>query len=99
MGNRILVLHRNDRIRNLIREMLQDAGYDVTPAPDRPTALARAASEHFDLIVVDRTLAGDLDGARFVERLHRSAAGTPIITSAPEAAWEPSPEWMAFAID
>ena len=99
MGNRILVVHRNARIRTLIREMLQDAGYDVTPAPDCPTALARAASDHFDLTVVDRTLTGDLDGARFVERLHRSAAGAPIITSAPEAAWESSPEWMAATID
>ena len=63
MQGKILVVHRNELILDVIQEMLQDIGYAVTLATDGHRALGKAMAGHFNLIIVNHTLTGNLDGA------------------------------------
>jgi DNA-binding response OmpR family regulator len=87
MEGRILVAHRNELILDVIQEMLQNVGYAATLTSDGHQALAKAMSEHYNLIIVDRNLAGEMDGVRLVERLRKYGIKTPIIGTAPETSW------------
>jgi two-component system chemotaxis response regulator CheY len=87
MEGRILVAHRNELILDVIQEMLQNVGYASTLTSDGNQALAKAMSEHYHLIIVDRNLAGEMDGIRLVERLRKYGVKTPIIGTAPETTW------------
>ena len=90
MAGKILVVHRNELILDVIQEMLQNTGYAVTQTTSGHRALSKAMSEHFQLIIVDRNLTEDLDGIRLVERLRKYGVRAPVIGTAPEDAWEPA---------
>ncbi len=87
MEGRILVAHRNELILDVIQEMLQNVGYAATLTSDGHQALAKAMSKHYHLIIVDRNLAGEMDGIRLVKRLRKYGVKTPIIGTAPETTW------------
>ena len=42
MAGRILVVHRNELVLDVIQEMLQEIGYTVVPVVDGRRALAKA---------------------------------------------------------
>jgi len=88
MEGRILVVHANELILDVVQEMLQNTGYAVTLATDGHRALSKAMSGRYNLIIVDRNLTGAPDGVRLVELLRRYGIRAPIIGTAPEAAWE-----------
>ena len=87
MQGKILVVHRNELILDVIREMLQDLGYTVTQAKDGHRALGKALSTHYHLIIVNHALNGSLDGGQLVERMKKYGVQTPIIGTAPDADW------------
>lgn len=87
MQGKILVVHRNELILDVIREMLQDLGYAVTQAKDGHRALGKALSTHYHLIIVNHALNGSLDGGQLVERMKKYGVQTPIIGTAPDADW------------
>ncbi len=99
MAGKILVVHRNELILDVIQEMLQNIGCAVTLATDGHQALAKALSEHFSLIIIDRNLTGDFDGVQLVERLRKYGIRTPIIGTAPETTWASSTESATQAVD
>lgn len=88
MQGKILVVHRNELILDVIRDMLQDLGYVVTQAKDGHRALGKALSTHFNLIIVNHALNGGLTGSQLVERMKKYGVRTPIIGTAPQAIWE-----------
>jgi len=87
MQGKILVVHRNELILDVIREMLQDLGYVVTQAKDGHRALGKALSAHYHLIIVNHALNGSLNGSQLVERMKKYGVQTPIIGTAPDADW------------
>lgn len=87
MQGKILVVHRNELILDVIREMLQDLGYSVTQAKDGHRALGKALSAHYNLIIVNHALNGSLNGSQLVERMKKYGVQTPIIGTAPDADW------------
>lgn len=87
MPGKILVVHRNELILDVIREMLQDLGYTVTQAKDGHRALGKALSAHYHLIIVNHALNGSLNGSQLVERMKKYGVQTPIIGTAPDADW------------
>ena len=92
MQGRILVVHRNELILDVVQEMLQDMGYAVTLSCDGHRALGKAMSSHFNLIIINHTLSGGLTGDQLVERMRKYGVQAPIIGTAPDAGWEQSPE-------
>ncbi|WP_027093689.1 response regulator transcription factor [Cohnella thermotolerans] len=77
MGNRILVVDDEERIRRLLRMYLEKEGYVIDEAEDGETALRKALQTDFDLIVLDLMLPG-MDGIEVCTRLRQSKA-TPVI--------------------
>ena len=84
---KILVVHKNELILDVIQEMLQDVGYAVTLTSDPQRALSKAIATRYNLIIVDRHLEGHYDGGRLVELLRKYGVSTPIIGTAPEGDW------------
>ena len=87
MQGKILVVHRNELILDVIREMLQDLGYVVTQAKDGHRALGKALSAHYHLIIVNHALNGSLNGSQLVERMKKYGVTAPIIGTAPDSDW------------
>ena len=101
MDGKILIVHRNQMVLDVIQEMLQNVGFATTLTTDGHQALAKALSEHYKLIIVDRNLSGSLDGMRLVERLRKYGVRSPIIGTSPEGTWQttegdPAPEVDRF---
>ena len=52
-GRRVLVVDDESGMRETLVDILEAAGYVVTPAPDGGEALAVASTHRFDVIVMD----------------------------------------------
>jgi two-component system phosphate regulon response regulator OmpR len=77
LSRHLLVVDDDDRIRNLLKEYLNRAGFRVTAAPDAAAARKLVASLDFDLLVLDVMMPGE-DGfslARWV----RGRQSTPVL--------------------
>ena len=87
MEGKILVVHRNELILDLIQEMLQDVGYAVALTSDPQRALSKAMAHSYEVIIIDRYLDGEFDGVRLVELLRKYGVQSPVIGTAPNADW------------
>jgi DNA-binding response OmpR family regulator len=76
--SRILVVEDDPALLAGLEDDLKFEGYSVETCTDGITALARARSTHFDLIVLDVMLPGK-DGLEICRELRRSAVRTPVI--------------------
>lgn len=76
-GRRILVVEDDRQTADLIALYFRHAGHHVAVEHDGRSALARARSEHFDLLILDRMLPG-ADGLEVCRALTREQ-GTPVI--------------------
>jgi CheY-like chemotaxis protein len=65
---RIMVVDDSATARDIFATYLRHAGFDVTEAPDGPTALANLESEPPDVIVLDLLLPG-MDGFEIMSRV------------------------------
>src|SRR3954470_7244161 len=76
----ILVVEDESAIRELLRLHLSLAGFDIEEIGDGASALDRARTERFDLIVMDLMLPG-LDGLTLCRALRAQGANvaTPIL--------------------
>lgn len=72
MSTRLLVVEDEEAIAEAVRARLASEGYDVRVAPDGPQALAAAATERPDLVVLDLMLPG-MDGLEVCRELQRDA--------------------------
>ncbi|MCC7497710.1 MAG: response regulator transcription factor [Bryobacterales bacterium] len=74
----LLVVEDEPQMAELLRQGLTEDGHVVTAAHNGLDALALAASEHFDAIVLDLMLPG-LDGLEVARRLRTAGCLTPIL--------------------
>jgi DNA-binding response OmpR family regulator len=74
---RILIVDDDPDIRELLRELLTRAGYDVDEAPDGRTALRSLYESPPALVVLDVTMP-DMDGYQTLERM-RDLSEVPVI--------------------
>jgi DNA-binding response OmpR family regulator len=77
MATRILVVEDDTDVRITLRLLLEDEGYDVIEAADGETAMARLASDHPALVLLDLKLP-NMSGFE-VCRAMRQAGDIPII--------------------
>jgi two-component system OmpR family response regulator len=75
---RILIVEDEEHLARLVAEVLGREGHAAETAFDGRTGLARALSEDFDLVVLDRMLP-DLDGIQVVKRLRAAELGVPVL--------------------
>jgi DNA-binding response OmpR family regulator len=77
MNQRILVVDDDPTVTEVVAGYLDRAGFAVDTAPDGPGALARAAANPPDLVVLDLMLPG-IDGLQVCRRL-REAGPVPVV--------------------
>lgn len=75
---RILIVEDEAHLAGLLVRVLGEEGYAAEACGDGRSALARALTESFDLLVVDRMLP-DLDGLQVVRRLRAAEVGVPVL--------------------
>ena len=94
-GKRVLLVEDDDAIRQLVRDLLSDAGYDVSEARSGNEGLQIAREVRPDLVILDR-LMPDGDGTAFALGYRRMPGPhAPIIAL---CAAREGPEWSR-AID
>ncbi len=74
----ILVVEDERRLAHLLRRVLLEERHIVDVAMDGPTGLERAASDTYDLIVLDLMLPG-LDGLEVCRRLRAARVAAPVL--------------------
>jgi CheY-like chemotaxis protein len=62
MAKKILIVDDNDINRELLERVLKRAGYSTCCAVDGPSGISAAKEERPDLILMDITLGGNMDG-------------------------------------
>jgi len=75
---RVLLVEDNERLRELTRKQLQDAGFAVDAVGDLAAADAAARTAIFDAIVLDLGLP-DGDGGDFLRALRAGGAAMPVL--------------------
>ena len=76
---RILLVEDDAEVARFVRKGLQEAGHVVEHAANGRDGLFLAASEQFDMLVLDRMLPGGVDGVRLVETLRGQGNRTPVL--------------------
>jgi two-component system, OmpR family, response regulator len=76
---KILVVEDNERVARFVTRGLREAGHTVEHADNGRDGMFIAASESFDVIVLDRMLPGNIDGLAIIEALRKSGSRTPIL--------------------
>ncbi len=74
----VLVVDDQDQVRQLIRETLEQAGYEVEEACDGKEGLERYRAKSPDLVIMD-ILMPDQDGLEAIMTLRREFPDTPVI--------------------
>ncbi len=74
----VLVVDDEDQIRQLIRETLEQAGYDVQEARDGKEGLERYRTKPTDLVIMD-ILMPDQDGLESIMTLRREFPASRVI--------------------
>ena len=76
---KILVVEDNERVARFVTRGLREAGHTVEHAANGRDGMFSAASEPYDVIVMDRMLPGHIDGLGIIEALRKSGNRTPIL--------------------
>ena len=75
---KILIVDDERAIRNSLKEILTDEGYDVDLAEDGPTALAMVDKEKYDVIFCDIKMPG-MDGTEVLDKLVADGIDSAIV--------------------
>jgi two-component system OmpR family response regulator len=76
---KVLLVEDNERVTQFVIKGLQEAGHTADHAANGRDGMFLAASEPYDVIVMDRMLPGDIDGLAIIEALRKSGRRTPIL--------------------
>ena len=76
---KILVVEDNARVARFVTQGLREAGHTVDHADNGRDGMFTAASEPYDVIVMDRMLPGNIDGLAIIEALRKAGNRTPIL--------------------
>jgi two-component system, cell cycle sensor histidine kinase and response regulator CckA len=75
---RVLVVDDEAQIRDVVRAILEDRGFQVRTADSTRSALALLQSERFDVICTDIVMP-DLSGKRLVDELRQREPNLPVV--------------------
>ena len=75
---KILIIDDERAIRNSLKEILGDEGYEVDVAEDGPTALAKVDKERFDVIFCDIKMPG-MDGTEVLDKFIADGVDSAIV--------------------
>src|SRR5215210_4274386 len=81
-GQHVLMIDDNVEVQHVFRRVLEFDGFEVTTARSGAEGLARAAEQHFDLVITDLMLP-DMSGYAIA----RALRAAPATTSVPIAAF------------
>jgi two-component system, OmpR family, response regulator len=76
---KLLLVEDNERVRRFVLKGLQEAGHTADHADNGRDGMFLAASERYDVIIMDRMLPGNVDGLAIIEALRTSGNHTPIL--------------------
>src|ERR1700732_562348 len=76
---KILLVEDNERVTQFVIKGLQEAGHTTDHAANGRDGMFLAASEPYDVIIMDRMLPGDIDGLAIIEVLRKAGKRTPIL--------------------
>ena len=76
---KVLLVEDNERVSRFVVKGLNEAGHAVDHAGNGRDGLFMAASEPYDVIVMDRMLPGNIDGLSIIETLRKTGNRTPIL--------------------
>jgi two-component system, OmpR family, response regulator len=76
---KLLLVEDNERMSRFVTKGLQEAGHTVDHADNGREGMFLAASEPYDVIIMDRMLPGQIDGLTIIEALRRTGNHTPIL--------------------
>ncbi len=75
---KILIVDDERAIRNSLKEILGDEGYEVDVAEDGPTALAKVDKERFDVIFCDIKMPG-MDGTEVLDKFVADGVDSAVV--------------------
>ncbi|MDG5786972.1 response regulator transcription factor [Evansella sp. AB-P1] len=78
MSQRLLIVDDEESILTLLQFNLEQGGFHVTTAMDGKTALEKACSNYYDLIILDLMLP-EMDGLEVCKQLRQNKVLTPIL--------------------
>src|SRR5579864_8321112 len=76
---KVLLVEDNERVTQFVVKGLQEAGHVADHAGNGRDGMFLAASEPYDVIIMDRMLPGDIDGLAIIETLRKAGKRTPIL--------------------
>jgi two-component system OmpR family response regulator len=76
---KLLLVEDNERVSRFVTKGLKEAGHTVDHADNGREGMFLAASEPYDVIIMDRMLPGQIDGLTIIEALRRTGNRTPIL--------------------
>jgi two-component system OmpR family response regulator len=76
---KVLVVEDNERVGQFVVKGLREAGHTTEHATHGREGMFLAASEPYDVIIMDRMLPGDIDGLAIIEVLRKTGNRTPIL--------------------
>jgi two-component system, OmpR family, response regulator len=76
---KVLLVEDNERVTRFVTRGLRESGHTVDHAGNGRDGLFLAASEPYDVIIMDRMLPGQVDGLSIIEALRKSGSRVPIL--------------------
>jgi two-component system, OmpR family, response regulator len=76
---KVLFVEDNERVARFVKKGLIEAGHTVDHADNGRDGMFLAASEPYDVIIMDRMLPGDIDGLGIIAALRKAGNKTPIL--------------------
>ena len=76
---KLLLVEDNERVANFVKKGLIEAGHTIDHADNGRDGMFLAASEPYDVIVMDRMLPGSVDGLGIIAALRKAGSKIPIL--------------------
>jgi two-component system OmpR family response regulator len=76
---KLLLVEDNERVARFVEKGLTESGHTIDVAYNGRDGLFLAASEPYDVVILDRMLPGGIDGIGIIEALRKSAIKVPIL--------------------
>jgi len=76
---KVLLVEDNERVANFVKKGLIEAGHTIDHSDNGRDGMFLAASEPYDVIVMDRLLPGSIDGLGIIAALRKAGSKVPIL--------------------
>jgi len=76
---RILLIEDEIEMARYLLNGLQEAGYEVSHAPDAQAGLELASTQHWDAMIIDRMLPDEREGLDIIKEIRQSGEKCPVL--------------------